>query len=425
MSGEESGLGAVPVVGIACGGTGGHLFPGLAVGHELVRMGCDVTLFVSQKEIDRHAERSARDMAVVTLPGVGLGSGGAPAFVAGLWNSFRAARAWCKTHRPAVVLGMGGFTSAGPVLAARSMGAATALHESNAIPGRANRWLAHWVDRCFVGFPMAARRLRHPATLVTGTPVRPMFRPMDPAAARMALNLHPERAVLLVMGGSQGASGINELVTAALGPMVAAVSGLQFLHLTGEAHCDGVRQTYVRAGLRAVVRPFLSEMELAMAAATVAVSRAGAASLAELAAMRLPAVLVPYPAAADNHQYWNARALVDVGAARLLEQRVSSPEDLAREVTSLLVDAPVRERMRVALAAAQTPHAAERVAVRIAALIEGRGFRGLTFRAVEQDESEFEAEEAGFGPGAGDAALGQRAVRVGVASAPVLSGGRA
>jgi UDP-N-acetylglucosamine--N-acetylmuramyl-(pentapeptide) pyrophosphoryl-undecaprenol N-acetylglucosamine transferase len=243
----------------------------------------------------------------------------------------------------------------------------------------------------------------------------------------MALNLHPERPVLLVMGGSQGASGINELVTAASGALASAVPGLQFLHLAGEAGCDGVRQVYDRARLRAVVRPFLSEMELAMAAATVAVSRAGAASLAELAAMRLPAVLVPYPAAADNHQYWNARALVDVGAARLLEQRASSPEDVAREVTALLVDAPVRERMRVALAAAQTPHAAERVAVRIAALIEGRGFRGLTFRAVERDESEseFEELEAGFGSGAAGPALGQRAARGALESTPVLSGGRA
>ena len=167
-----------------------------------------------------------------------------------------------------MVLAMGGFTSAPPVLAGQSVGAATFLHESNAIPGRANRWLAQVVHQAFIGFPSAAARLRHPNVLATGTPVRAEFQPSDAGAARVALGLQPERPVLLVMGGCQGASGINSLVMQSLPEIMAAIPDLQFLHLTGLAEAESVRAAYADLKLKAVVRPFLTEMELALAAAT-------------------------------------------------------------------------------------------------------------------------------------------------------------
>src|SRR5581483_2858612 len=135
---------------IACGGTGGHLFPGLAVGQDLLRRGCAVTLMVSPKEVDQQAVCAITDMGVATLPAVGLQRGGVIGFFTGFWKSYRRAKVLFAARPPKFVLAMGGFTSAPPILAARSFGAKTFLHESNTIPGKANRWLARFVDGAFV-----------------------------------------------------------------------------------------------------------------------------------------------------------------------------------------------------------------------------------------------------------------------------------
>jgi UDP-N-acetylglucosamine--N-acetylmuramyl-(pentapeptide) pyrophosphoryl-undecaprenol N-acetylglucosamine transferase len=358
-----------PLVAIACGGTGGHTFPGLAVGSELAARGCDVTLLVSQKEVDQHVVKAALGMQVVALPGVGLTPRRLAAFVAGCWKSYLAARRLFRQRAPQAVLSMGGFTGAPPVLAGKACGAVTFLHESNTIPGKANRWLAHSVDQAFVGFPSTASRLHCRKVVTTGTPVRPQFQPLDPDACRIALGLAPRRPTLLIMGGSQGASGVNQLALAALPALLRAVPDLQCLHLTGAAECERVKAAYAGHACPAVVQPFLTEMELALGAATAAVSRAGASSLAELAAMRLPAVLVPYPHAADNHQWFNARALVDAGAALLLEQREATGERLAALLLQLVQDDAARSAMAHELARWHSPRAAEQVAEKILALV--------------------------------------------------------
>lgn len=354
-----------PFVAIACGGTGGHLFPGLAVAEVLQRAGCAVSLTVSPKEVDQQAVPAALGMEVITLSAVGLGRGQLIAFLKGFWQSYRAARKIFRARPPKAVLAMGGFTSAPPILAGRKAGAATYLHESNSVPGRANRWLAPKVDRVFVGFPSAARGLRNPSLTITGTPVRPQFRAMDAAGCRVALGLSADKPVLLVMGGSQGASGINHLVLSSLPLLAAQMPELQFLHLTGSGDFEKVRAAYTAQKLKAVVRPFLSEMEFALGAATAAINRAGASSLAELAAMRLPAILVPYPDAADNHQFFNAQAWVETGAARMLEQRGATPEVLVRLVKVLVRDAGMRESIRTALAQWHQPAAAEQIAAQM------------------------------------------------------------
>ena len=359
-----------PLIAIACGGTGGHLFPGLAVGEQLLVRGCDVTLLVSPKEVDQQAVQSLRDMTVVTLPAVGMARGRLGEFFSGFVKSLRAARKLFRQRPPHAVLAMGGFTSAPPVLAGRSCGAATFLHESNAIPGRANRWLAHVVTQVFVGFPAATSRLHHHNILSTGTPVRPQFQPTDTGACRMSLGLDARRPVLLVMGGSQGATAINDLVIAALPAFATALPDLQFIHLAGPADAERVQAAYAQRGARAVVRPFLTEMELALGAATAAISRSGGSSLAELAAMRVPAVLVPYPAAADNHQFHNAQSFVETGAAFLLEQRAATAEKLASLVQRLVADAALRASMAAALERWDAPHAAGLIAERIVAAVE-------------------------------------------------------
>jgi UDP-N-acetylglucosamine--N-acetylmuramyl-(pentapeptide) pyrophosphoryl-undecaprenol N-acetylglucosamine transferase len=407
-----------PFIAIACGGTGGHLFPGLAIGAELKKRGCDVALLISPKDVDQQAVNSASGMEIFTLPAVALQNRNYFSFARSCWQSWRAAKKTFSARPPQAVLAMGGFTSAPPVIAARKFGAKTFLHESNTIPGKANRLLARFVDEAFVGFPEAAARLKARKVSVTGTPVRPQFsgwwgeRPGEPALARrseaatargdarptkiyesrIALGLEPDRPTVLVMGGSQGASGLNEMVLSALpllkvGVQASACSNqgtlkhelqqnmdklpaLQFLHLTGASDFEQVKAGYVAQKIKSVVKPFLAEMDLALGAATACVSRSGASSLAEIAAMRLPSLLVPFPAAADNHQLFNASAFEKTGAAKLLEQKDATPEKVAAILSELVGDEAARTKIQAALAQWHAPKAAEQIAESILASIK-------------------------------------------------------
>jgi UDP-N-acetylglucosamine--N-acetylmuramyl-(pentapeptide) pyrophosphoryl-undecaprenol N-acetylglucosamine transferase len=241
------------------------------------------------------------------------------------------------------------------------------------------------VDEAFAGFPEAAGRLKARKVTTTGTPVRAQFQPRNAANCRAALGLEPNRPTVLVMGGSQGASGINEMILKALFSLATRAPEIQWLHLTGSKDVDRVRTAYkhleralvtkksvtlpalslreaeARLRFKFVIKPFCNEMDLALGSATAAVSRAGASSLAELAAMRLPALLVPYPAAADNHQFHNARAWEMTGAARLLEQKNATPEKVAAALGELVENETTRGAVQAALAQWHTPHAAEQI----------------------------------------------------------------
>ena len=349
-------------IAVACGGTGGHLFPGLAVAQKLVQRGCEVTLLVSPKEVDQQAAKNAGDVRVVTLPAVCLRRGGQIAFLRGSAQSYRAARRLFKSRTPNAVLAMGGFTSAPPILAGKALGARTFLHESNTIPGRANRWLSWVVDHAFVGFASAAGRLRRCRVSVSGTPVRSNFRPRDAASCRMALGLDPGRPVVLVMGGSQGASGLNEMVASSLPLFAKLAPDCQWFHLAGPKDATQLQRTYADLNLSAIVHPFFDRIELALGAASAAISRAGASSLAELAAVRLPALLVPYPSATDNHQWHNASEYATTGAARLIEQGQATPETLAGPLLELVRSDAVRATMQAALARWERHDVADQIA---------------------------------------------------------------
>jgi UDP-N-acetylglucosamine--N-acetylmuramyl-(pentapeptide) pyrophosphoryl-undecaprenol N-acetylglucosamine transferase len=383
-----------PFVAIACGGTGGHLFPGLAVAEQLQKRGCAVGLLISPKDVDQEAVKSAHGMEIFTLPAVGLQNRNYFSFAGSFVKSLFATKKIFRQRRPAAVLAMGGFTSAPPIWVGKDFGAKTFLHESNTIPGRANRLLARFVDEAFVGFPSAAARLRASKVTTTGTPVRSQFRwgeaadgparedrsssdfaqtsarPTDAATCRALFRLDPNRPTILVMGGSQGASGLNDLVLSALPSLGDRASTWQWLHLTGPNDAEKVKTAYDAHGLKSVVKPFLADMELALGAAIAAVTRAGASSLAEIAAMRLPSLLVPYPAAADNHQFYNAQAFETTGAARLLEQKIATPEKVAALLRELVEDAAARAKIKAALAQWHAPKAAEQIAdIMLAAIL--------------------------------------------------------
>lgn len=362
-------IGGAISVAIACGGTGGHLFPGIAIGEQLAKRGCSVKLLVSPKRIDTDAVREATGLEPIIIPAIALVPGQRIAFFKGFLNSFMECRRLFRKTRPDAVLGMGGFTSAPPILAGKWMRTCVLLHESNTIPGRANRWVARFVNRAFVGFPDAVNRLPARRVSMFGTPVRARFHAQDRASLCTSLGLNPERPVLLVMGGSQGAGGINDLMLEAVPRLVERLPELQFFHLTGPQDLPKVRSLYASRNVRALVYPFFGKMEEALAVATLAVTRAGASTLAELAATRVPPILIPYPAAADDHQLHNAKAFTKTGAALLVEQKDATGESLARMILDLLSSAERRETMSAALGKLHRPKSGEEIADAILAEI--------------------------------------------------------
>lgn len=349
-------------VAIACGGTGGHVFPGLAIADHLVRKGCDVTILISRKEIDHRAcSTVASSVPVVELPAYPLTLEGFFRFFTGSLRSFLTCFKFFKKKPLHAVFATGGFASFAPVLYGKLKGARIFIHESNSIPGKANKFLAHLSDEIYVGFKSAAVFLPSSKTKFAGTPVRTAFLNLDRKKCRKELGLDPERQTLLIVGGSQGARSINELVLSALDLFKERLDGWQFVHVTGKNDFDLVKGAYERNELAAKVYDFTDEMHLLVGAATVAVSRAGASFLSELAAAKVPPVLIPYPYAADNHQFYNALTFVKAGAARMLEQSKATPELLVGMILQLSEDSQFRARSIEALSELCVPDSAEKI----------------------------------------------------------------
>jgi UDP-N-acetylglucosamine--N-acetylmuramyl-(pentapeptide) pyrophosphoryl-undecaprenol N-acetylglucosamine transferase len=348
---------------IACGGTGGHLFPGIAVAEVLLERGHEVMLLISEKDIDAVALSGRTDFQVEKLPTVGLPSRFSPAlfgFTRRFAESLSLCRALYRKFKPNAILGMGGFTSTAPVLAGRIRGIATFIHESNAVPGKANRWTARMVNAVMLGFKECAPFFPKTRTEITGTPVRTELVPLDRADARRKLGLQEDLATLVVMGGSQGASGINQALIKAL-PFLQGLP-LQVIHLSGARDERLVADNYRRENVPAYIGAFHHQMEEVYSAADLVVARAGAASLAEFAAFSLPGILIPFPYATNDHQTRNAEIYAQANAAILLKQSDISGESLARKIREL-IETPQRLQEMAASCARLTPKdAAGRVA---------------------------------------------------------------
>jgi UDP-N-acetylglucosamine--N-acetylmuramyl-(pentapeptide) pyrophosphoryl-undecaprenol N-acetylglucosamine transferase len=355
-------------VAIACGGTGGHLFPGLAVAQTLKDRGHEVLLLVSEKPIDAQALKAHPDFRAEKLPSVGLPGLLSPAvirFLTRTWESIGQCKQIYRKFRPDAVLGMGGFTSTAPLIAGRLAKIPTFIHESNSIPGKANKWAARFVTHVLVGFEACERFFPGKKCTVVGTPVRRDLGEKIPREEALKLfQLDPSRRTVLVMGGSQGAGGINQLLFKAA-PLLRD-SNIQLIHLTGEREDRLAAANYLREQVPAYVAPFHHRMQEVYSAADLVISRAGAASLSELACFGLPALLVPYPYAAENHQEVNADIFVEAGAAEKFLESNTNPEALARRITDLLADPSALERM----VAAARKLAPEDSAAKVADIIE-------------------------------------------------------
>jgi len=360
---------------IAGGGTGGHLYPGIAVARELLQWmpQAKVTFAGTARGIEaRVVPREGFELDLLRSAGLKGTSPAARLRGFGLLP-LGGVDAWriLSKRQPDIVLGVGGYSSGPVVLAAAIRGIPTMLLEQNAVPGLTNRLLAHVVSAAAVNFASTVSFFGRRA-FVAGNPIRQEFvaaATRETGAGDSAGGAAPR---VLIFGGSQGAHAINMAMVEAA-PRLAA-GRLALTHQTGERDLEPVRAAYRKAGVDARVEPFLYEMDREMTAADVVVCRAGATTLAELTAAGKPAVLIPLPTAADDHQRKNAEVMVGAGAAEMIEQKELSGEAIAGRITALVADPDRRARMAAAARALARPDAA-RVIVGRALELAGRGQR--------------------------------------------------
>lgn len=354
---------------IACGGTGGHLFPGIAVGEALRARGHQVMLLISEKKVDSEASAKYTHLRFQTVPGMAKPptfSLRMLPFLWKLWGSVRRCKQLIREFQADAVIGMGGFTSLPPVYAGHKLGLKTFIHDSNARPGRANVMTSRFCTRVFLGMDAAKAFFPARETVTTGTPVRPEITQLpgrEDAAAGFGLD--PERPTILVTGGSQGARRLNELCAEAAAAMPPLT---QVLHIAGAADFQRVMEiTKNRPGYKVI--GFCEQMPEAYAIADLVIARSGASSMTEISIAGLPSILVPYPYAADDHQTRNAEVFAAAGAAKLVQERDLDAEKLASLATSILQDLPSYKRMAKAAGALAIPDAAERVCAAIEATL--------------------------------------------------------
>lgn len=363
---------------LAAGGTGGHIFPALAVAEELRTRasrrgpwdsGCAIQFLGTPRGLEsKLIQGSGFPFTAISAAGLkGMGGWKTLRNLLVLPQSMIETGAVFRDFRPGVVVGIGGYVSGPAMLRAALAGIPTLLIEPNALPGFTNRVLRPFVRLAAVGFKETAAFYGSKARF-TGHPVRK-------AMFEVPAKVHAAPYTILVVGGSQGSSAINQCVLESLPYFRPAVLPVQLIHQTGQREYEKVQRAYQQHGVAGEVYAFIDDMAAAFARADVVVSRSGAITVAELAAAGKAALLVPFPGAADQHQRENARVLEQAGGARVIEQAELTPVRLAREVVDLL-NAPERlalmERGARSLA---RPGAAERIADLVEELAAGAGRR--------------------------------------------------
>ncbi len=326
-----------PAFLIAGGGTGGHLFPGIAIARELEKRfeKTEIIFVVGRRKMEeeilsRYGYR-ARYIDVEGIKGRGLKRG--TAVLAKLPKSVMQSISIIREFSPLLVLGMGSY-SAGPVcLAARFMRVPTAIHEQNSYPGLTNRLLVKFVDRVFISFEESRAHLKSRSLYLTGSPVREEL-----ISDHNTGRAESKKFTILVVGGSQGARAINRAFTEALLDMKCRERHPEVIHQTGKVDYDQVVVDYQKKDLKGEIVPFIQDMAEAYKRADLVVSRAGALTIFELAAMSKPSILIPYPYAANQHQEINARSLVRAGAAEMIHQRDLNGEVLSRVLIKYMDD---------------------------------------------------------------------------------------
>ena len=355
---------------IAAGGTGGHISPALAVAEQIEAEDphCRVEFICGKRPVEAEIYRKAGiEPKAMDIRPLERRWWAAPLNAWNVARATRRVRAHLRADRPRVVLGTGGYACVPVVLGAARLGIPTILHEQNAVAGRANRWLSRWVNAVACAYDEAAAAFPRDKTEVTGNPVRPEFLDGDRREALRRWELSQTLPTLLVFGGSQGARRLNQIVAEALEHLdrAANLAGLQILWSCGEGDWERLRTEIERKkhpNVTVRLVPFIREMGLAYAVADLALTRAGAMTLAELTANAVPAILVPLPGATAGHQRRNARPLVEKGAALVFEQHELDGRRLAEALISLLSDRARLRAMREASRQLGRRDATERIA---------------------------------------------------------------
>ncbi|HEY0305257.1 MAG TPA: undecaprenyldiphospho-muramoylpentapeptide beta-N-acetylglucosaminyltransferase [Longimicrobiales bacterium] len=366
----------------AGGGTGGHLYPAIALAEALQR---------DHANVDVHFVGALRGVEARVLPNEGKPHTLLPfqplrrsriwenwQLVPAMMRSANGLRRLFHEFKPELVVGTGGYASAPACMWALMHRIPVAVQEQNSHPGLTTRTLSRWASQIHLGFPEARRYIKpgkHTEVTSLGNPIRPPDHTIDRATARATFGLQPDSVVVLVVGGSQGSRAINEALLSAIAQASNRQGGhaprLEVLWATGPTHIESINSRLpesVKPWVKTV--GYITNMTHALAAASVAISRAGAMGTAELLAWGIPMVLIPLPTAAADHQTHNARAIAEAGAATMLVERELTPERLWQELDRLITDEALRNQMRAAALDRARPQAAEDIAQRLAQLLE-------------------------------------------------------
>ncbi len=356
------------------GGTGGHLFPGIAAAQALCarRPGSEVLFIGTPRKMDK-SSLSRYGFATKSIHCLGLKGKNLISLlqaIAVLPLSFFEAAVHIIRFRPDIVLGVGGYVT-GPVVAmAKILGVPTVIHEQNSVPGLANRKLSRIVDRICLSIPGSETFFPATKIILTGNPVRSDILTL---ASHQVPRKEKSPVTVMVLGGSQGAHRVNELASEALIRQdKTGQAELRIIHQTGLTDEQSVMEKYRQAGMDAQVSAFFTDMAAMYAQADLLISRAGATTLAELAVLGKPAILIPYPYAADNHQEKNGHHYVQGGGALLFIERDLTSELLADTVERLSASPEKREKMAAAMRALAYPQAAEEITDTCLSLVAGR-----------------------------------------------------
>lgn len=357
----------------AGGGTGGHIYPAIAVAEQIARIEPEAKIhfFCSTRDIDKHILGQTR-FEHTTLPARGFSL--RPRGLIDFWTSFlqsnRIAGEVVGDGEDAVVVGAGGFVSASVCWVAHKRGVPIALLNVDIVPGRANKIMARWADEVLVQFEEAGRYFaqRGAKVSVVGCPLRSGFGHPQPDAAIGQLGLEKEKKILLITGASSGAQNINKTVCSLLEKLDAFAGDWQIVHLAGRANYESVAGEYRAARISHKVLDYFDEMPNLLAAADLVVGRSGAVSVAEYAAAAVPSICMPYPYHKDRHQYLNAGKLVEAGAAVIVDDlpdEQDRAEWLWEELEELMKDDRKRHQMAEACRAIARPQADVKIAERL------------------------------------------------------------
>lgn len=370
-------------IAFAGGGTAGHLMVGLSTAEEIRSRfsEAEIVFFGTEKEFEKrcveqrgfrfrqmHAKKWGKSFKHLFPFIIATGIGIVESLIA------------LRRFNPDIVVGLGGYVSVAPIIAAKLLSIPSVLLEQNVIPGKANRFLAKWVDEVYCHWRGSLKWFNKAKVVrVTGTPIRKDILYSQRCSSAEKFGLSSSKKTILVTGGSQGAQAINEVILRCLPKLEPLSSELQIIHCTGENGYEAAKAAYKQTDINAFVCSFLDDMGAAFSMTDIIICRAGATTIAEITAIGIPAILIPYPHAADNHQYWNAIELASNGGGYLLQQIDLTPEKIIELITDLFNNKEKYDRMKMFNKGMGIPNAASKVVDNICRVI---GFKGTQFAII-------------------------------------------